>query len=81
MLVEILVIVGVTGLISACAAWSCPLILKKKEGDGTKEKRERGDGTSLRMMIFAQGQCSGYLLPNNWDLKKLKNSETTSVKR
>ena len=46
MLVEILVIVGISGLVSACAAWGCPSILKKKKkGDETNE--EEGDGCLL----------------------------------
>ena len=81
MLVEILVIVGVAGLVSACAAWGCPSMLKKKEHKGMKEEREGGEQISLRMMIFTQGQCGRCLLPNDRDLNKLKNSETTSVNR
>ena len=83
MLVEILVIVGISGLVSACAAWGCPSILKKKKkGDETNEEEgDREDQISLRMMIFTQGQCSSYLVPNDRDLKKINNSQTTTVKR
>jgi len=66
MVVEVVSIIGFAGLFSAWAIWGYP---KMKEGDGD-------DYTSMKMMLFTQGQCGECLMPNARDqLKMARNKQ------
>lgn len=63
MVVEVVSIIGFAGLASAWAIWGYPR-MKGEEADPA-------DYTSMRMMLFTQGQCGECLLPNARDQKKM----------
>ena len=59
-LVEIIAIVGVAGIMSACAVWGCPSLKNQ-------------DFPDMSMMIFTQGQCGRVLLPSQKDQERMRS--------
>lgn len=77
MFIEILVIVGMAGLVSACASCGFPCMrklrnksMKKRNGS---ERQETWNEAELRMMIFTQGQCGRSLLPCQRDQRRIEH--------